>query len=205
MKRGILFLLWIFILLFSVATFYVSYSAYVEEREKYITENFAAFIASYPERELIPLPYPELSVIKVKKGSKIYASANFANPIDLNNYVSSVKYAAQKVGEVYTLKPSFDGFILFLFANPIFLAMNIFLFIIYLSFYFFMVKELEKPIERVIVQEKKEVGLEQVKFELIKYLKALKLLLHTEKVLGKDAIEKAKNLIDEMYKKIENK
>ena len=204
MKRGILFLLWVFILLFSVATFYVSYSAYIHEKEKHIAENISTFLLNYPEKNLVPLPYPEIMVLKIKEDGKIFASANFASPISLENFVRSVKGRDTRSVEVYVRKSSFDDFTFFLFANPIFLAMNLFLFVIYIAFFYLMVKELEKPVP-VKVQEKKEEEKPSIHPELIKHLKALKVLLHTEKLLGEEASEKAKNLVDEMLKKLENK
>ncbi len=206
MKRGILFLLWVFILLFSIATFYVSYSAYLQEREKRIAENLSTFLLSYPNKELVPLPYPELMVIKVKEDGKIFASANFASPIDYGTFLASLKRSDKKNVEVYIKKPSFDGFTFFLFENPIFLAMNLFLFILYLAFYYLLVKELEKPIPVEIKEEKPKTESEALfRLELVKRLKALKVLLHTEKILGKEATEKARNLVDEMLEKLENK
>ncbi len=204
MKRGILFLLWVFILLFSVATFYVSYSAYIHEKEKHIAENISTFLFNYPEKNLVPLPYPEIMVLKIKDHGKIFASANFAAPIPLENFLFSAKGKDKKSVEVYVRKASFDDFIFFLFANPIFLAMNLFLFVIYLAFFYLMVRELEKPVTAK-VKDKKEKEKHFIHTELIKRLKALKVLLHTEKILGKEATEKARNLVDEMLKKLENK
>ena len=162
---------------------------------------------NYPNKAIVPLPYPELTIIKIKEDGKIYASANFAAPMDYKNFIKLIKRGNTKTVEIYIRKPSFDDFTFFLFANPIFIAMNLFLFIIYLAFYYLMIKELEKPIpvkiERESYQEQEEVFL--LKQELIKRLKALKILIHTERVLGKEAIEKAKNLIDEMLKKLENR
>ncbi len=206
MKRGILFLLWVFILLFSVATFYVSYNAYLQEREKRLMENLSTFLLFYPKKELVPLPYPELTVIKIKEDGKIFASANFASPIDYENFLASVKKSDTKSVEVYVKKPSFDGFTFFLFENPIFLAMNLFLFVLYLAFYYLIVKELETPVPVEVKEESPEKESDTLfRLELEKRLKALKVLLHTEKILGKEAVEKARNLVDEMLKKLENK
>ncbi len=205
MRRGILFLLWIFILLFSVATFYVSYSAYIHEKERYIAENVSTFLISYPEKNIVALPYPELMIIKVKDEGRIYASANFASPVDLENFVNSAKKEEEKSVEVYLRRSSFDDFTFFLFANPIFLAMNLFLFVIYIAFYYLMVKELEKPAMGKARKTQWKEDEILIYLELTKHLKALKVLLHTEKLLGKEALEKAKNLVDEMLKKLENR
>lgn len=203
MKRGVLFLLWVFILLFSLATFYVSYTAYIHQKERQVVENISTFLHDYLEKGIVSLPYPEVMVLKVKKEGRIFATANFNNPISTENFLYSVKGKDDKSVEVYLRKSSLEEFMLFLFASPVLLAANLLLFVIYLSFFYFMVKELE-----VKVPEKVKEVLEEkptLSAELINQVKALRVLLHTEKILGKEASEKAKNLVDEILRKLENK
>jgi len=203
MKRGVLFLLWVFILLFSLATFYVSYTAYIHQKERQVVENVSTFLHDYVEKGIVSLPYPEVMVLKVKKEGRIFATSNFNNPISTENFVYSVKGKDDKSVEVYLRKSSLDEFVLFLFANPVLLAANLFLFVIYLSFFYFMVKELEAKVPEKVEQELGEKP--TLSTELINQVKALKVLLHTERILGKEASEKAKKLVDEILRKLENK
>ncbi|NPB08064.1 MAG: hypothetical protein GXN96_03950 [Aquificae bacterium] len=199
MKKLFLLVMWILLLVFSLASFYISYSSFITEREKKISENLVAFLSSFPERKIVPIPYPELTVLKVKKGYEFFATANAVNPIDLSQYEVVVRKVGQTVVELYTKRPTFDDFLIFLLGNPVFLSLLAFIFVIYLSFYYFTLKELEKP--GTYGKKKEEFPQKE---ELIGTLKALKILLHTERILKEESRQKAKVLLDELIKKLEN-
>jgi len=199
MKKLILFLLWTFLFLFPLVALYVSYNAFITEREGKVADNVVTFLTFFPERRVIPVPYPELTVIKVKKGYQLYATANAVNPIDLTKFEVRVKRAGDNASELYLKKPTPEDFLLFLMANPLFGAMLGFSFLLYAVFFYFTARELEgEALKKLELFEAKKV-------ELVKRLKALKVLLATENILKGESRQKAKALLDELSKKLENK
>jgi len=200
MKKLFLLLVWVLLLIFSLASFYISYSSFITERERKVGENIVAFISSFPERKIIPIPYPELNVIKVRKGYELYATANAVKPVDLSKYNLVVRKMGESIVEFYIKRPSFDEFLFFLIGNPVFLSLLSFLFVIYVSFYYLTLKEFERESPR---REKTYASYE--KEEILNTLKAIKMILHTQKILKEESTQRAKSLLDELIKKLENK
>ncbi len=204
MKKLAFFLIWIILLVFSLSSFFISYSLYIQDREEKISKNIVSFLALFPEKKVIPLPYPELTLIKIKKESEVYLSSNLLKPVDYAKYFQKSLKLGNKTIEIYIKKQSLDDFILFLFGKPILLALNLFIFVVYISFYYFTLNEFKESVEikpEVEEPEKEKINTE----ELINYLKGLKVLLHTEKILKEDALNKAKNMVDDLIKKLQNK
>ncbi|NPB06803.1 MAG: hypothetical protein GXO03_04270 [Aquificae bacterium] len=199
MRRLILFLLWIFIFLIPLGSFYVAYTAFVEEREGKVAENVVTFLTFFPERSVVPLPYPELTVIKVYKGAVTYMSANAVNPIDASKYEVRAKRVGASGAEVYLKRPTPEDFMLFLVANPVYGGALLFSFVLYAVFFFFAAREFElKASERLR-------EFERVKTELLNRAKAARLVLATEKLLKDEARSKLKTLLDELTRRLENK
>ena len=197
MKRLILLGIWLLLVFFTIASFYVSYSAFITERDRKIAENITTILMALPEKKAILLPHSELMVFKVIKGKEMYMSANTIKPIDYSKFEATVKRIGDLSVEVYVKKASIGDFLVFLTANPIFGAMLSFMFIIYISFFYFTINEFREV--KVIKQARFN------KEDILKTLKAIKVLLHTEKILKEESINKAKTLLDETIEKLENK
>jgi len=201
MKKLIFLLLWIFLLIFSLSSFYVSYSAFNEERTQKIAINLGAFLLAIPENKIVILPHPELTIIKVQKNGQIFMSANAVKPFDPKLYSGFKRNFDGTKVEVYVKKATLDDFFMFLATNPVFGGLLAFVFVIYISFFYFTVNELREV--KVIKKAEKEPSFD--KKEVLNSLKALKVLLHTEKILKEESVEKAKSILDETIKKLENK
>jgi len=76
-----------------------------------------------------------------------------------------------------------------------------FIFVIYISFFYLTINEFK---EVRVIKRASEVARFN-KDEILKPLKAIKVLLHTEKILKEESINKAKTLLDETIEKLENK
>ncbi|WP_164930780.1 hypothetical protein [Aquifex aeolicus] len=201
MKKLILLLLWIFLLTFSLSSFYISYSAFNEERTQKIAGNLGAFLLAIPENKVVILPNPELTIIKVQKNGQIFMTANAVKPFDPKLYSGFKKSFNGTLVEVYVKNATLDDFFMFLVSNPTFGGLLAFVFILYISFFYFTVNELREV--KVIRKAEKEHSFDAK--EVINSLKALKVLLHTEKILKEESVEKAKSILDETIKKLENK
>ncbi|GAB6065576.1 hypothetical protein JCM9492_06680 [Aquifex pyrophilus] len=202
MKKIILLLIWLLLVFFTMASFYVSYSAFVTERNKKIGEDIAALLISIPQQNIVYLPYPELLAVKINKEGKIIRTANTLKPLDLAKYDISVRRVEGDSVEVYVRKPSLDEFIIFLVSKPVFGGLLAFIFVIYVSFFYLTVSELrEVKIIKKVEERKDKLNRE----EILKKLKAVKLLFHTEKILKEESVEKAKKIVDELINEIENK
>ncbi len=202
MKRIILLLVWILLVLFTMASFYISYSAFVDERNKKISEDISALLIAIPRQSIVYLPYPELLAVKINKDGKIMRTANTLKPVDLSKYDVAVRRIENNSVEVYVKKPSLDEFMIFLVSKPVFGGLLAFIFIIYVSFFYLTVSELR---EVRIIKKVEKRGIDFNKDELLKKLKAIKLLFHTEKILKGESVEKAKKIVDELIDEIENK
>ena len=202
MKRIILLLVWILLVLFTMASFYISYSAFVDERNKKISEDISALLIAIPQQSIVYLPYPELLAVKINKDGKIMRTANTLKPVDLSKYDVAVRRIENNSVEVYVKKTSLDGFMIFLVSKPVFGGLLAFIFIIYVSFFYLTVSELR---EVRIIKKVEKRGIDFNKDEILKRLKAIKLLFHTEKILKGESVEKAKKIVDELIDEIENK
>jgi len=201
MKRLILLFLWIFLLIFSLSSFYISYSAFNEERTQKITNNFGTFFLAIPENKVVILPNPEFTIIKVRKSGQIFMSANAVKPFDPKLYSGFKRSFDGTLVEVYIKNATLDDFIMFLVANPVFGGLLAFVMLLYVAFFYFTVNELKEV--KVIKKAEKELPFDPK--EVVNSLKALKVLLHTEKILKEESVEKAKTILDETIKKLENK
>ena len=201
MKRLIFLSIWLFLVFFTIASFYVSYSAFITERDRKMAENIATILIALPEKKVILLPHSEVMVFKVIKEKEMYMSANAIKPIDYSKFEAMVKKIGDLSVEVYVKRTSVDDFLIFLASNPIFGGMLSFIFVIYISFFYLTINEFK---EVRVIKRASEVARFN-KDEILKPLKAIKVLLHTEKILKEESINKAKTLLDETIEKLENK
>ncbi|HID66223.1 MAG TPA: hypothetical protein EYP32_05220 [Aquificaceae bacterium] len=201
MKRLIFLSIWMFLVFFTIASFYVSYSAFITERDRKMAENIATILIALPEKKVILLPHSEVMVFKVIKEKEMYMSANAIKPIDYSKFEATVKKIGDLSVEVYVKRTSVDDFLIFLASNPIFGGMLSFIFVIYISFFYLTINEFK---EVRVIKRASEVARFN-KDEILKPLKAIKVLLHTEKILKEESINKAKTLLDETIEKLENK
>ncbi|RUM28556.1 MAG: hypothetical protein DSY42_08155 [Aquifex sp.] len=202
MKRLIFLGIWLFLVFFTIASFYVSYSAFITERDRKIAENMATIFMALPEKKVVLLPHSELMVFKVIKGKEMYMSANAIKPIDFSKFEVTVKKIGDLSVEVYVKRASVDDFLIFLAANPIFGGMLSFIFIIYISFFYLTISEFR---EVRVIKQARQFSDRFSKEEILKSLKAIKVLLHTEKILKEESINKARTLLDETIERLENK
>ncbi|NPA32889.1 MAG: hypothetical protein GXO04_04610 [Aquificae bacterium] len=201
MKKIVFLALWLFLLAFSMTSFYVAYSAFTTDRDKKIAQNLATILMAIPERKVVILPYPELMLFKVRKGGEFYMSANAIKPVDLSRYEGVVKKVGALEVEVYIKRATLDDFLIFLVSNPVFGALLAFTFVIYISFFYLTVNEFREVRVLKPSAPKRELNKE----EILKPLKALRLLLKTQRILKEESISKANELLDDVLRKLENK
>jgi len=189
MKRSlgiVLCLLGVLILLFGSLT---SFEFYAKNRQEKINANVMQFILDTQKGlPSVKLPYPEYSMIILKRSDgKIISTSNIISVFDERLYVSHTQ-KDREGNEVYLyVKNSNLGeYLYFFLENPLSFGLLLSgLFLVLLGIF-------------LVYTQKSFSG---VSMELVKELKALRLLLATSKVIPEESIEKAKAIIDNILKK----
>jgi len=189
MKRGlgiVLCLLGVLILLLGSLT---SFELYAKNRQEKISANVMQFILDAQKGlTSVKLPYPEYSMIILKKSDgKIISTSNITSVFDERFYVSYTQ-KDREGNEVYLYvkKSNLGEYLYFFLENPLSFGILLSgLFLVLLGIF-------------LVYTQNSFSG---VSMELVKELKALRLLLATSKVIPEESIEKAKAIIDNILKK----
>jgi len=191
MRRTFVFFLWLFLLIFVLASLYVSFTAYLVERDKKILANISTFFLEVERgKEKIQLPHPEYSVIVyMKKPDKKFMSANVLSSIDRSKYLSLTVPRGRDVAYLYVRKIDLIDYLSFVGRVPLYTGLLVASLLLYLSIFYFTVREFELT-QRGGVTE-----------ELMNRLKAFRLTLATFRVIPEESIDEMKKIVDSILKK----
>ncbi len=195
MKKGFLFGLWLFLLLFNLAAVYISFTAYVYERERKILRNIGEFIQGLAsKRETINISYPELTYILYthRRTGERFVTSNVDAGIVRDMYIYTVIDLRDAVIYVYTKKISFKEYLIFVSSQPLYIGLLVAGLLLYITIFYYTVKELE--VKEPVISE-----------EVINKLKAIRLTLATFKIIPEESVEEMKKLVDSILKHTLNK
>ncbi len=190
MRKLFVFFLWLFLLLFVLASFYISFTAYLYERDAKLLSNVSAFfIGVQAGRSNISLPYPEYTVIIFNKRSEgKVTSSNVGSPVARENYVHITMPIGEDVLYMYVKKINFRDYIAFVSNKPLYIGLLTVSLLLYMSIFYFTLNELQT------------VRQEETISELLGKLKALRLTLATFKVIPEESLEEMKKIVDSILK-----
>lgn len=187
MRRNLIFFLWIFLLAFVLVSFYLSLNAYLKERDRRITTNITAFFLGMKGR-MVNLPFQESAMLVYSKGSgeKFMSSNVLSNPWQEYDLIQV------RVGNdeliAYVKKVSIVDYVSFLLQNYLYAGLMLASLLLYLSVFYFTIKELELS------------GGGGITEELVNKLKALRLTLATFKIIPEESVEEMRRLVDSILK-----
>ncbi len=186
MRRNFIFALWIFLLGFVLASIYISFSAYLIDRDKKILANVATFLTAVQRgEEKVELPYPDYTLlVYLKRPNKKFVSTNAVTEIDRDKYTSVTLTLKGDVVYVYAKKVSLTDYLSYISGNNLYIGLLVAGFLLYMSVFYFTIREFEvSKGDRLTV-------------ELINKLKAFRLTLATFKVIPEESVEEMKKVVD---------
>ena len=186
MRRAFVFFLWLFLLLFVVASLYITFTAYLKERDRRIVNNLSTFFASVKEGgERIKLPFPQETVlVYTKRTGEKYMSSNAVSGVDRGEYdLVFIPIGNDKV-YAYVKKIELLDYLNFVAQNQLYTGLIVASILLYLSIFYFTVKEFELAQSGSITEE------------LMNKLKALRLTLATFKVIPEESVDEMKRVVD---------
>jgi len=190
MRKPFIFLLWLFLLLFAVASVYISFSSYIYDREAKILANVSAFFVAVREGvERISVPYPKYTVLLYRKEPQgKFVSSNTLSPEEKSNYIQMEIPVSNGVLYMYVRKVELRDFLSFVSGNTFYTGLLLVSFLLYLTIFYFTLKEFEIGQRGALTEE------------LTNRLKALRLTLATLKVIPEESVEEMKKLVDSILK-----
>lgn len=186
MKKGLVFSLWLFLIMFIIASLYISFSAYLHERDRKTMTNVSVFImgVSRGQKE-VKLPYPEQTIfVYTKRPTGKFVSANAVSGRDREEFDLFSLTVGKDTVYVYVKKVSLSGFFAYVSRSPLHIGLLVASFLLYVSMFYFTVKEFEITREEGITED------------LMNRLKALRLTLATFKVIPEESVEEMKRVVD---------
>lgn len=191
MRRSFVFFLWLFLIIFVLASLYVSFNAYLMDRDRKILANMGTFFLEVERgKERIELPYPEYSVIVyMKKPDKKFMSANVLSDIDRSKYLSMSVPKGKDIVYLYVRKVDLLDYLGFVGQVPLYTGLLVASLLLYLSIFYFTVREFELS-QRGSVTE-----------DLLNRLKAFRLTLATFRVIPEESVDEMKKIVDSILKK----
>jgi len=190
MKKGLVFSLWLFLIMFIIASLYISFSAYLHERDRKTMTNVSVFImgVSRGQKE-VKLPYPEQTIfVYTKRPIGKFVSTNAVSGIDREEFDLFSLTVGKDTVHVYVKKVSLSGFLAYVSRSPLHIGLLVASFLLYVSMFYFTVKEFEITRGEGITED------------LMNRLKALRLTLATFKVIPEESVEEMKRVVDGILK-----
>ena len=191
MRKLFVLFLWLFLLLFVVASLYISFTSYLASRDRMILANVSTFLLKVREGERrIQLPYPDQTVIVYteKPSGERYMSANATGPLDRDKY--SYVTRSLRSGTIYMYVRKIDplDYLLFVSREPLYTGLLVASLLLYLSIFYFTVREFELAQGGRLTEE------------FLSRVKALRLTLATVKVLPEESVNEMKKVVDSILK-----
>jgi len=191
MKKLLIFSLWLFLLLFVVASFYISFTSYLAKRDAMILSNVSTFLLKVKKGEkVVKLPYPDYTVMVYteKPSGEKYVSANVTAPMDRDRYIHIARTLEGGTLYMYVRRIDPADYILFVSAEPLYIGLLVASFLLYVSIFYFTIREFELAHEGSLTED------------LMKRVKALRLTLATMKVLPEESVNEMKKVVDSILK-----
>jgi hypothetical protein len=186
MRNVFIFFLWVFLLIFVVASLYISFTDYLYTRDMKILSNVTAFLTGIgEENKKVHIPYPEETVIMLsRKPAGMFVSANVGSPIDREKYTQMTLRVKEGVIYMYVRKVDIIGYLLFISDKPLYIGLLTASFLLYLSIFYFTLKEFQLTKKETLTEE------------LLARIKALRLTLATLKLIPEESVDEMKRIVD---------
>ncbi len=190
MRKSFVLFLWLFLLIFVLASVYISFSAYLAERDRRVFANVSTFFISVSEgKERIELPYPEDTVlVLLRKPDKRFLSKNILSDIDRDEYVFLKVSVGKDSAYMYVKRISLTDYLHFVFREPIYTGLLVASLLLYISVFYFTIREFELTQGSGVTEE------------LTKRLKALRLMLATFKIIPEESVDEMKKVVDSILR-----
>ncbi|NPA40907.1 MAG: hypothetical protein GXO18_01350 [Aquificae bacterium] len=190
MRKPFIFFLWLFLLVFVIASLYISFTAYLYERDAKLLANISAFFVGVNSGlEKVSIPYPKYTVIMYKKEpSGKFVSSNALPPEERDNYIQVEMPVRDGKLFLYVRKIDLKEYLSFVGSNTFYTGLLVASLLLYLSIFYFTLKEFEIAQRGALTEE------------LLNRLKALRLTMATLKVIPEESVEEMKKLVDGILK-----
>ena len=186
MRNLFIFILWIFLLGFVIASLYISFTDYLYTRDSKVLTNTLAFFMKMREgQQRIEIPYPEETVIMLQqRPAGKFLSTNVGEPIDRSKYTQITLRVENSVAYMYIRKIDLIGYFLFISNRPLYIGLLTASILLYLSIFYFTIKEFQLTQRETLTEE------------LLSRIKALRLTLATLKLIPEESAEEMKRIVD---------
>ena len=186
MRNLFIFILWIFLLGFVIASLYISFTDYLYTRDSRVLTNTLAFFMKMREgQQRIEIPYPEDTVIMLQqRPAGKFLSTNVGKPIDRSKYTQITLRVENNVAYMYIRKVDVIGYFLFISNRPLYIGLLTASILLYLSIFYFTIKEFQLTQRETLTEE------------LLSRIKALRLTLATLKLIPEESAEEMKRIVD---------
>ncbi len=190
MRKPLIVFLWLFLLMFVVASVYMSFSSYVYDRETKILANVSTFFVGVREGvEKINIPYPKYTVLLYRKDPQgKFVSSNTLSPEEKSSYIQMEIPISEGTLFMYVRKVEIGEYLSFVSGNAFYTGLLIVSILLYITIFYFTLKEFEVGQKGILSEE------------LVNRLKALRLTIATLKVIPEESIEEMKRLVDTILK-----
>ncbi len=186
MRNVFIFLLWLFLLVFVIASLYISFTDYLYTRDMKILSNITTFLSGVQEeKKRVPIPFPEETVIMLsRKPTGKFVTSNVGAPIDRQKYTQMTLNIEEGVLYLYVRKVDLMGYLIFISDKPLYIGLLTASLLLYLSIFYFTLKEFQVTRRETLTEE------------LISRIKALRLTLATLKLIPEESAEEMKRIVD---------
>ncbi len=191
MRVVFVFFLWLFLLVFVVASLYISFTDYLYTRDNKVMTNIASFLmkVNYGE-ERVSIPYPEETVLMFsKKPAGNFVSTNVGSPIERDLYTQITLRVEDGVLYMYVRKIDLRGYFQFVMNKPLYIGLITASLLLYITVFFFTVREFQIAHREPLTEE------------LLNKIKALRLTLATIKLIPEESVEEMKKVVDSILAK----
>ena len=189
MRKFGVFLLWIFLLLFVLASVYISFTSYLYDRDSKMLANVSSFFLQMQEKKNpIELPYPEYTILMYADKSGKFVSSNVGSPVDRDKYVHVSMPVGDHILYMYIREVDIGDYLRYVSNFPLYIGLLVTSLLLYMSIFYFTIREFEFAQSDSLTEE------------LINRIKALRLTLATFKVAPEESIEEMKKVVDSIIK-----
>ncbi len=190
MRKPFILVLWFLLLFFVLASIYISFTAYLYERDAKVLANVTTFLTSVEKGiEKINVPYPRYSILMYRKEpSGQFTSTNILSPEEKEKYIQMQIKIEGGTLLLYVRKVDIGDYIRFITNNALYTGLIIVSLLLYVLIFYFIIKEFEAIQGSALNQE------------LVNKLKALRLTMATFKVIPEESIDEMKKLVDSILK-----
>lgn len=190
MRKPFVFFLWLFLLVFVLSSIYISFTAYLYDRDTKILANVSSFFIGVREGiEKVDIPYPKHTIIMyAKEPSGKFVSSNVASPIERKMYVHISMPLQEGTLYMYVRKVDLLEYLAFVGQNNLYTGLLVASVLLYFSIFYFTLREFELAEKGGITEE------------LLNRLKALRLTMATLKVIPEESVDEMKKLVDNILR-----